>query len=152
MESSEAAEAGNPSESDGSGSSGEDETESTSFLEDTAESHVVLKVPVESESDPSQQTVNDNGTHAIDEETDSTRPEESNPSPSTFVSNPTASPGTSPGTEQVAQALPTSPPVATVAPSPNLTWSIIFVPMGVCLVIFVLLWSVVNGWFERLIY
>jgi hypothetical protein len=42
-------------------------------------------------------------------------------------------------------------PVA-VAATKNLVWLILFVPIGFSLVIFVLLWSVMNGWFERLIF
>ena len=53
---------------------------------------------------------------------------------------------------QVAQAVPPSTPVAAATPSANLTWSIIFIPMAISLAIFLLLWSVVNGWFERLIF
>ena len=151
-ESAEPAEAGDASENDDTSSGSEDESKTTSFFEDNLESHVVLKVPVDSQNDLGKTTPTDTGTLAIDEETEPNLPVVSNPSPSTFVTNPTANPGSSPGAEQVAQALPTQPPVATVAPSPDLTWSIIFVPMGVCLIIFVLLWSVVNGWFERLIY
>jgi hypothetical protein len=52
---------------------------------------------------------------------------------------------------EAVQPLPETLPVASVA-SPGLTWAIIFVPMGVSVVIFLLLWSVVNGWFERLIF
>ena len=65
-------------------------------------------------------------------------------------------------TPDAAVAQPTPPPSAdTVSPlapvaassvALNLTWFIIFVPMAAAAVIFVLLWSVVNGWFERLIF
>ncbi|MFK7769380.1 MAG: hypothetical protein AB8B55_19310 [Mariniblastus sp.] len=54
--------------------------------------------------------------------------------------------------KQVAQSAPVPAPVAAVDPTPNLTFQIIFIPMCCSVVIFVLLWSVVNGWFERLIF
>jgi len=55
-------------------------------------------------------------------------------------------------TPVVAQAVPT--PVATplVAKFSDLTWPIVFIPMAISILIFLLLWSVVNGWFERLIF
>ncbi len=53
--------------------------------------------------------------------------------------------------QEVAKVGPETP-IASVTPASNLTWSIVFIPMGVSVVIFLLLWSVVNGWFERLIF
>ncbi len=44
-----------------------------------------------------------------------------------------------------------SAPVAMVTGN-DVTWLIIFVPIAFSLAIFILIWSVVNGWFERLIY
>jgi hypothetical protein len=43
---------------------------------------------------------------------------------------------------------------ATVAAvvTPNLTWQILLIPLAFSIAIFVLLWTVVNGWFERLIF
>ena len=43
---------------------------------------------------------------------------------------------------------------ATVAAAvtPNLTWQILLIPLAFSIAIFVLLWTVVNGWFERLIF
>lgn len=53
----------------------------------------------------------------------------------------------------VAQSTIGSGPVAqSETVSENLTWSIIFIPMVLCGGIFALLWSVINGWFERLIF
>ncbi len=45
-------------------------------------------------------------------------------------------------------------PTATVAAAvtPNLTWQILLIPLAFSIAIFVLLWTVVNGWFERLIF
>ena len=54
---------------------------------------------------------------------------------------------------QIASSSPSLPSPATVQAAPaNRTWQIIFIPMVASLGIFVLLWSVINGWFERLIF
>lgn len=54
---------------------------------------------------------------------------------------------------QVARTTPAAVPTTPIATiSPSLTWQIIFVPMGVSIVLFILLWSVLSGWFERLIF
>jgi hypothetical protein len=54
---------------------------------------------------------------------------------------------------QVARVNPTAAAVEpVVAVSPNLTWQIILIPMAVSVILFVLLWSVLSGWFERLIF
>ncbi|MEM7785224.1 MAG: hypothetical protein AAF623_17880, partial [Planctomycetota bacterium] len=53
---------------------------------------------------------------------------------------------------QVASASLPSASIPRKKPAANLTMSIIFIPMGISAGIFVLLWSVVNGWFERLIF
>ena len=48
---------------------------------------------------------------------------------------------------------PTPPtPVAASSPRVSPSWQIILIPMAFSVVIFVLMWSVLNGWFERLIY
>ena len=79
-----------------------------------------------------------------------------NPVEETFVSNRGASTQSlisSQSSTQIARVNPAPVPVApVVAVSPNLTWQIIFIPMGVSVVLFVLLWSVLSGWFERLIF
>jgi len=54
--------------------------------------------------------------------------------------------------QKSAQANPASPPVAMVDSRTGLTWQILWIPMAASMVIFLLLWSVFNGWFERLIY
>ena len=74
-----------------------------------------------------------------------------NSPPGTFVSTGADSMSAQP-TPVVAQAVPA--PVATpvVAKVPDLTWPIVFIPMAISILIFLLLWSVVNGWFERLIF
>ncbi|MDG1872647.1 MAG: hypothetical protein P8J27_01955 [Mariniblastus sp.] len=51
----------------------------------------------------------------------------------------------------VAQSIPVASPVV-IAQTPDLTWSIVFIPMASSVLIFLLLWSVVSGWFERLIF
>lgn len=81
---------------------------------------------------------------------------EANPIEQTFVSSRGAS-------SQPAITTRNTPPVARKTPAPvqvtpvvtasaNLTWQIIFIPMGVSILLFVLLWSVLSGWFERLIF
>jgi len=55
-------------------------------------------------------------------------------------------------TPPVASKIPAAAQVTPVVASANLTWQIIFIPMGVSIVLFVLLWSVLSGWFERLIF
>jgi hypothetical protein len=50
------------------------------------------------------------------------------------------------------QPLPRAAVIVASSSPANLTWSIILVPMAVSAGIFVLLWSVINGWFSRLIY
>jgi len=81
---------------------------------------------------------------------------ESNPIEQTFVSSRGASsqPALSSGsTSQVARTVPAPVQITpVVVSSANLTWQIIFIPMGVSIVLFVLLWSVLSGWFERLIF
>lgn len=139
-------------ENDGLESENEDESEQSLLADDAAESHVVLKVPIDNESVSALSASTNSNPQEMGEKTETVLPLVPNPSPSTSVTNSTADSFGNPGTEQVAQTLPPSPPVAAVAPSPNLTWAIIFVPMAVCIVIFLLLWSVVNGWFERLIF
>ena len=74
-----------------------------------------------------------------------------NPSPETFVSS-GADSMSSQSTPVVAQAVPTPAATPVVAKVPDLTWPIVFIPMAISILIFLLLWSVVNGWFERLIF
>ena len=70
------------------------------------------------------------------------------------VSNSTAVvPEPMPKGTKVAKTTVESAPVAQATPTyKNLTLSIIFVPMLISGGIFVLLWSVIHGWFERLIF
>ena len=69
----------------------------------------------------------------------------------TFVSSKVSAANLSPGT--VAKATPAAPASTTVvAAAPRLTWQIILIPMGMSVLLFILLWSVLNGWFERLIF
>ena len=74
-----------------------------------------------------------------------------NPNRSMLVSS-TSDSMANPVEAQVAQTVTPQPAVPTAAVSTDITWAIIFVPMGISIVIFLLLWSVVNGWFERLIF
>ena len=77
---------------------------------------------------------------------------ESNPIKKTFVSSRGASGQPSLSSRSGSQVAPAIPVTPVVAATPNLTWQIIFIPMGVSIVLFVLLWSVLSGWFERLIF
>jgi hypothetical protein len=52
---------------------------------------------------------------------------------------------------QVAQNLAAPAPVAAAAKQPGLTLMVIFIPMAISAAIFLLLWSVISGGFERLI-
>lgn len=61
------------------------------------------------------------------------------------ISNPATDP------VQVAENLAAPTPVASVAKQPGLTLMVIFIPMAFSVAIFLLLWSVISGWFERLI-
>ena len=74
-----------------------------------------------------------------------------NSQPESFVSTETGSMSAQ-SNPVVAKAVPTPAPTVVVAKVPDLTWSIIFVPMAISVLLFLLLWSVVNGWFERLIF
>jgi hypothetical protein len=57
-------------------------------------------------------------------------------------------------TGPVAQTFTAQPPtpVAAVSPQPNLVAPIVLIPLGASALIFLVLWSVVSGWFERLIF
>lgn len=68
-----------------------------------------------------------------------------------FVS--TASPGRQ-GSPDAGAISPTqeSPELVAAGPTLGSTMAIIFVPFGTFVVLLVLLWSVLNGWFERLIF
>ena len=136
------------------GSGGAAEIEGTSF----ASAVSVQKIPVSSHSDamPDAPTVvTTSATETIDlpaQPGDLPDLEvQTNSQPQTFVSTETGSMSAQP-TPVVAQAVPTPAATAVVAKVPNLTWPIIFVPMAISVALFLLLWSVVNGWFERLIF
>ena len=75
-----------------------------------------------------------------------------NPIPSTFVSSNSTESLSQPVETQVAQSVTPEPNLVAATPQVNLTLPIIFVPMVISGIIFILLWSVVNGWFERLIF
>lgn len=46
----------------------------------------------------------------------------------------------------------TEAPAVAMIGGRNISWLIIFVPVGFSLLFFLLIWSIVNGWFERLIF
>lgn len=107
---------------------------STSVPEET---HVVKKVPIDSSTDAMS---TDDSLLSSD---------------TTLNALPSDSMAAANSTEGVAQrtSSPTAAPapVATAATSFGLTMTLIFVPMAISLGIFLLLWSVISGWFERLI-
>jgi hypothetical protein len=116
--------------------------------------HTVRRVDLDADSS------NASGPQVLTADADIDKVEElANQVPGTFVINRTAD-LQSLSEEQLAQT-----PIASSSPQPdlaaapvaatasaNLTWYIIFVPMAISVVIFMLLWSVVSGWFERLIF
>ncbi len=53
---------------------------------------------------------------------------------------------------QLAQSSQAVVPLATTSPAPFSLAVILLVLAGVCVILFVLLWSVLNGWFDRLIF
>ena len=68
--------------------------------------------------------------------------------------NPRAVSATSPVLASAADPSPINGPLASGATANpvNLTWQIILFPMAASIVLLMLLWSVVSGWFERLIF
>lgn len=99
------------------------------------------------------------GTEAVAKSNDSVPPAvatanlatQPNPNSTVFVSSTAESMAAQTTPAPVAQSVTSTAPVAAATPA-NLTWPIILIPMAVSVAIFLLLWSVVNGWFERLIF
>ena len=130
---------------------------------DNQDKHVVHKIPVDAASNQISDGDQAQGTVATQEDAESADPEELQqtqtmaPELAAFVSTNSESMA-----NQVTARAPTIAPTPTPVPAPvqppaatvtsDLTLSIIFIPMAVSLGIFLLLWSVVNGWFERLIF
>lgn len=123
---------------------------------------VVKKIPIETQDQGTFATTADSQSSPDSEllvETETRNPATPEPAfvePTTkntvFVSSPVDSDFSRPMPAQVAKTMAPLPPVAATTPEYGLTWFIVFVPMAVSAAIFVLLWSVVNGWFERLIF
>ena len=88
----------------------------------------------------------------IVEGTDSTRQLDTNPTVAISNSGAPVTPEVKVEPSTMTQAVPAATPMAAATTGLEQTWQIIFIPMAVSLIIFVLLWSVFNGWFERLIY
>lgn len=116
---------------------------------------IVKKVPLDTEQEGTVATVaNSEAPDSSVAETTtlnpapSLTPADSNAASAVVSSNPDVGESASNQPASVEQATP----IASSTPSYGLTWFIIFVPMGISAVIFLLLWSVVNGWFERLIF
>jgi hypothetical protein len=112
------------------------------------ERHVVRRVDIG--NDPAAESVVGNAefdSRAKEYQASNISGDVANPISETYVSNKSIG--------QVARSAPASPPPAitpVAAARPDLTLKIIFVPMVVSIGLFVLLWSVLSGWFERLIF
>ncbi|MGI9516244.1 MAG: hypothetical protein ACR2NP_04295 [Pirellulaceae bacterium] len=65
---------------------------------------------------------------------------------------PQLSPVTGTAEDQLAQRTQSTPPAAIISAGNPSRPVMILVALGICILIFVLLWSVLNGWFERLIF
>ena len=84
--------------------------------------------------------------------TNGTRQMNTDPAVAVSNSGATVTPEVKVESPKIAQAATAATPVAAATTGLERTWQIILIPMAVSLIIFVLLWSVFNGWFERLIY
>ena len=122
----------------------EPNSQETFAISQTSSKHTVRRIPTEpSDSDEIAQAA-------------------TNPFDSTNVVTMIPAAATSPAatTEEVAVGGAVAPAIAAQPPAPvaamqvtrSLTLAIIFIPMAVSVVLFVVLWSVVSGWFERLIF
>ena len=78
---------------------------------------------------------------------------ELNPGATEFVSSKSIPSMSDPIVDQVVQVLPmpAPAPIAATSGPKGLTAMVVFVPMLACVLIFLLLWSVISGWFQRLI-
>ncbi len=156
---------GDPGKSDEPAASGGDEKsttenglgqESASFTisgptsDDSTESYLVKKIPISTASNPSSgqwRRIAD----GLEEATlTNAAPIPDNAIPVESIAgmidaNSVAAP------VRAAQNLASPAPVATTSYQPGLTLMLIFVPMAISVVIFLLLWSVISGWFERIV-
>ena len=132
--------------------------------EEQSEKFVVRKVPVDQQPELVG-SAQDTGTFATVKESEQTAEQipakteainsdktETNPELAVFVSSPSDSMSAQAPPVAVATPAPTPQPVVVAKTPTNLTVGIIFIPMAISVLIFLLLWSVVNGWFERLIF
>ena len=114
----------------------------TFAISQTSAKHTVMRIPTEpADSDEIAQAIAVNSLDSANVAKVAT----------TTAANP-ASEVASAGTAAAAIAAQPPAPVAAMQVSRKLTLSIIFIPMAVSVVLFVVLWSVVSGWFERLIF
>jgi hypothetical protein len=140
----------------------DDQVTLSEAIEEPADVLVVQKVPVNIEGQGTFATASD--AEASDanpsslESTETSFPAPPEPamiepsSKTVFVSSPADPIIAKPVAAPIAQPVSPPAPIAVAEPEYNLTWLIIFVPMAFAAAIFLLLWSVVNGWFERLIF
>ena len=120
----------------------------------TNDTHVVQKIPVNASQDLTPVVVATSAVEAIADGQPGNLANLNvpvNSQPEAFVSTEAGSMSAQ-SSPVVAQAAPAPASTVVVAKVPNLTWPIIFVPMAISVLLFLLLWSVVNGWFERLIF
>ncbi len=113
-------------------------------------SHVVRKVPVTPTPGPEIDEARNGQANPIDavsvrETATSLAAGSTNPSSSTRSSSSPIAPTT------VAENGPVVAPIAAVTPA-NLLAKVILLPMVISILLFLLLWSVLSGWFERLIF
>jgi hypothetical protein len=74
-----------------------------------------------------------------------------NLAPASYVST-NSPPSTESGDLVTADPRPTSPPIASIDAARPATVTMLLTSLGGCMLLFALLWSVINGWFERLIF
>ena len=136
---------GESSESKKDDSDGDGSNTFTSLVE-PGDEYVVRKVPMVDE-EPMKPVDNENNLVSIDV------PSTGTPGVSSEVTIPADSMAANQiePPEQVTQIIENTPPVAAASPPKSLTLTVILVPMAVSVAIFLLLWSVINGWFERLV-
>ena len=117
-------------------------TQETFAISQTSVKHTVMRIPTEpTDSDEIAQALAVNSFDSANVATVAT----------TTAANPVSEVAAG-GTAAPAIAGQPAAPVAAMQVSRKLTLGIIFIPMAVSVVLFVVLWSVVSGWFERLIF
>ncbi|MDA8564215.1 hypothetical protein N9L06_07180 [Mariniblastus sp.] len=117
-------------------------TQETSAISQTSAKHTVMRIPTEPAD--SSEVAQASATNSFD-------PASVVKMTPTTPANPTLEVASG-GTVAPSSAAQPPAPVAAMQVSRKLTLGIIFIPMAVSVVLFIVLWSVVSGWFERLIF